>query len=186
MNIFPFPADIWGTVSDWVMIAVTAITAYFLWRTLKSQKEVQQTQNRLLKIEQLRVKEAFKPNLKYTRIKRILKVDDPDKGLIWINVSNDSDNAALNFEPIYDDDPKAIPRSFKQTPKILKLDGAHAPLYFEVDYKEGEILNCEMGFSVEYEDVAGTRYKQKVRLDTFNSYDNFITYDPEVINDIDQ
>ncbi|MDP9076163.1 MAG: hypothetical protein M3O71_01965 [Bacteroidota bacterium] len=37
---FPFLSDVWGTVSDWVMIAVTTITAIFLYKTLKSQKEV--------------------------------------------------------------------------------------------------------------------------------------------------
>src|SRR5690554_4717363 len=36
---FPFIAEVWGTVSDWVMIFVTAITAYLLWNTLQEQKE---------------------------------------------------------------------------------------------------------------------------------------------------
>ncbi|SEM57626.1 hypothetical protein SAMN05216436_105224 [bacterium A37T11] len=33
---FPFIAGVWGGVSDWVIICVTALTAFFLYRTLKS------------------------------------------------------------------------------------------------------------------------------------------------------
>ena len=36
---FPFLSEIWGTVSDWVMIMVTGITAYFLYKTLYAQKK---------------------------------------------------------------------------------------------------------------------------------------------------
>lgn len=36
---FPFIAEVWGTVSDWVMVCVTAITAYYLYQTLQEQKE---------------------------------------------------------------------------------------------------------------------------------------------------
>lgn len=40
----PLQASVWGTVSDWVMIGVTAITAYLLWKTLYSQMRVQKSQ----------------------------------------------------------------------------------------------------------------------------------------------
>ena len=46
-----FEPEIWGTVSDWVMITVTFATAFLLLLTLKSQKEVQRTQNELFRIE---------------------------------------------------------------------------------------------------------------------------------------
>lgn len=61
---FPFHADVWGTASEWVMIVVTTITAIFLYRTLRSQQEVQKSQNRLLEIEQLRLREDYRPELK--------------------------------------------------------------------------------------------------------------------------
>ncbi|SMC52727.1 hypothetical protein [Pedobacter nyackensis] len=48
---FPFISEVWGTSSDWVMVLVTGITAYFLWRTLRSQTTVQNLQQDLHRIE---------------------------------------------------------------------------------------------------------------------------------------
>lgn len=45
---YPFNAEVWGTVSDWVMIFVTAGTAYLLWRTFRSQNDSIDIQNRTL------------------------------------------------------------------------------------------------------------------------------------------
>ena len=49
---FLFNSVLWGPVSEWVMIGVTSVTAFFLYRTLQSQKDVQGAQNKLLEIEQ--------------------------------------------------------------------------------------------------------------------------------------
>lgn len=76
---FPFLAEVWGTVSDWIMIMVTSVTAYFLYKTLRSQKDVQQAQNKLLKIEQIRLREDFKPKLDYSRIDIGVKIPDANK-----------------------------------------------------------------------------------------------------------
>lgn len=38
--VLPFNSGVWGTASDWVMIAVTGVTAYFLWKTLQSQNDI--------------------------------------------------------------------------------------------------------------------------------------------------
>lgn len=35
---YPFNVDIWGTVSDWVMVLVTAITFYFLYQSFRQQQ----------------------------------------------------------------------------------------------------------------------------------------------------
>jgi hypothetical protein len=185
MLAFEFPADVWGTVSDWVMITVTAVTAYFLWNTLKSQKEVQATQNRLLKIEQLRVKEAFKPNLKYSRVDIAVKIPDPNKSIVNIAIKNVDESPALNLKPIYEDDPEVIPIMFKPILKTLKNGEGYATLYFGVNSKQGEHLNCEIRFKVEYEDVAGTQYTQGVFFDAFSGGEEFRTYDPWIIKEID-
>lgn len=37
MTHFPFYVEIWGTVSDWVMIFVTAFTALYLVKTFRQQ-----------------------------------------------------------------------------------------------------------------------------------------------------
>ena len=43
-NFTPFQADVWGTVSDWVMIVVTTVTAFAIWFTFREQKEVTKLQ----------------------------------------------------------------------------------------------------------------------------------------------
>lgn len=51
---FPYHAEIWGTVSDWIMILVTGVTAYYLYHTLISQ-------NSVLDLERSKYKEANQP-----------------------------------------------------------------------------------------------------------------------------
>lgn len=69
----------WGSISDWVMIAVTITTATFLYKTLKSQKEVQSVQNKLFRIEQARFNESIKPILRYSASTDKMIPSDKDK-----------------------------------------------------------------------------------------------------------
>ncbi len=61
-----FDADIWGTVSDWIMVIVTFVTAIFLYATLKSQNSVQQMQQKLFEIEMYNHRQSIKPYLTFT------------------------------------------------------------------------------------------------------------------------
>lgn len=65
--------EVWGTVSDWVMILVTCITAYLLWKTLSSQNKSIKIQNETLKEQQKITKfeshqylEKIRPEFKLT------------------------------------------------------------------------------------------------------------------------
>ena len=71
MLIF-FDVTIWGTVADWIMIVVTGLTAYFLWKTLQSQKDVQSDQTMLTKIEQERYAKEIRPS--FTLLDMELKI----------------------------------------------------------------------------------------------------------------
>lgn len=55
----PFDSGVWGTASDWMMVAVTTITAVFLIKTFREQK-------RLTKIEQQRYLDYIHPELVYS------------------------------------------------------------------------------------------------------------------------
>ncbi len=59
-SFISFPAEVWGTVSDWVMIVVTGGTGFLIWQTLKSQREV--IRNDKLKYK-LQVKPHFQISL---------------------------------------------------------------------------------------------------------------------------
>jgi hypothetical protein len=57
----PFSAEVWGSVSDWSMVAVTFYTLRYLRDTLKSQKEVQQLQQENTRIEQFKHRQSLLP-----------------------------------------------------------------------------------------------------------------------------
>lgn len=58
---FPFFADVWGTAADWLLMVVTVSTAVFLYKTLQSQKEVQEHQRQLLEREHQRYVSSIRP-----------------------------------------------------------------------------------------------------------------------------
>lgn len=58
-NFGPLNPNIWGNVSDWVMVTVTGVTGYLIWRTFRSQLEVtriQQLNYRLKALPELNAK----------------------------------------------------------------------------------------------------------------------------------
>ncbi|WDF57210.1 hypothetical protein [Mucilaginibacter sp. KACC 22063] len=57
----PFSPDVWGSVSDWVYIIVTTATLYFIYRTFRSQLEVQRMQLRITDIENERYRQETLP-----------------------------------------------------------------------------------------------------------------------------
>jgi len=57
-----FNVTVWGTVSDWIMIFVTAITAGFILSTLRSQMKVQKLQENTSHIENERFRFEIMPS----------------------------------------------------------------------------------------------------------------------------
>lgn len=58
---FPFHVEVWGTFSDWTMVVVTSISAYYLIRTFREQKK-------LSNLEFERYLDTIHPELSYTYI----------------------------------------------------------------------------------------------------------------------
>jgi hypothetical protein len=63
----PYRAEVWGTVSDWVMVGVTALTAVVIWRTLESQRIVQKDQAEATRIQFANRKRTIVPRLKINK-----------------------------------------------------------------------------------------------------------------------
>ncbi len=133
---FPFHADVWGTASDWAAVIVYGITGYLIYKTLKSQKEVQQAQNKLLRIEQLRLREQFKPTIEYyefldnTKEKYVHKMKK-DWEFLSISIKNISDNAAIDYDFLTPKNSQAesVEKFFSQ-PSLIK--GENASIHFIV------------------------------------------------------
>jgi len=119
------------------MILVTSITAYFLYKTLKSQREVQQAQNKLLEIEQTRLRQQFKPDIQYHSFsdsigeKHRLKLKKTSD-LVLVAVKNHSENAAIDFGfPKFDNPHVEVAEMFHSQPSLVKGD-EYAAIYFIV------------------------------------------------------
>lgn len=95
-----FNADVWGHVSDWAMVVIAFFTAVLLLRTLRSQKDVQKTQNELYRIESIRFKESIKPILKYIGSTDKMQPDDETKKILVIEVTNETSSTALEISKI--------------------------------------------------------------------------------------
>lgn len=52
-NFSPFQSEVWGNVSDWLILFATAVTGLLIWRTLNSQLKIQEFEKIRLKRELL-------------------------------------------------------------------------------------------------------------------------------------
>lgn len=59
----PFLSEVWGTVSDWVLVILTALTALAIWRTLESQRIVQKDQAEITRIQFANRKRLIVPRI---------------------------------------------------------------------------------------------------------------------------
>lgn len=159
MFIYIFNADVWGHVSDWVMVIFAATSAIFLYKTLRSQQDVQKTQNELYKIESIRFRESIKPILKYSGSIDKMKPGDESKKILTIEVINETSSIALDISKIVANNKHSnqifIPIGFADRRNHLVKDDA--PLLFHF------LLDSEyVTFILTYQDVAGSKYKQSV------------------------
>lgn len=61
-----FDPDAYGTVSDWVMVIVTLITAVFLYQTLRSQMTVQRDQEKINLLTAYDIRNRYKAEIELT------------------------------------------------------------------------------------------------------------------------
>jgi hypothetical protein len=159
-----FDPTVWGTVSDWFTFIITAITAYYLYHTLKSQKEVQNTQNQLFEIENIRFKESVKPNLKYNESSKSYKIKD-ETFATTIEISNDANSEAIDIEIDYKDQPNIcriiIPINYiaHPTKNLKKGDFPYLLHFYIIEKPEKDEF---ISFDVNYKDISGVKYKQRV------------------------
>ena len=163
MDIFKFPflSEVWGTVSEWVMVVVTGFTAYYLYQTLQSQKEVQKAQNRLLEIEQVRLRKQFESKLQYSLCQTAEIPQEIRNDVISIAVKNISENPALNFNVKYPLNKKIEIVNIRPHPIDLISNKEFPILHFLIKSPDrNSIYGFE--FFVRYEDEIGTKYSQEV------------------------
>jgi Ca2+/Na+ antiporter len=159
-----FDPNVWGTVSDWSMVFVMVVTAYYLYKTLKSQREVQQTQNKLFEIENLKFREGNKPSFEFKISHRVPNNETENQRLYSVEITNKSDNIALEFSVKYDQNSTSVSQVFMgdQFPrKHLQKDDNPWLIHFVSDDR---VSIHFITLTLNYEDVSGLKYKQGVLL----------------------
>lgn len=177
-----FNPDVWGTVSDWFMVGVTSLTAYYLYKTLKSQKEVQTTQNKLFEIETVRFRESIKPQLKYKIYEEPINLNEKDDNKVYtIEVTNESYNTAFDISAEHTemDGLKRVAWAPQKQNHLKNGDGIYL-IHFLIENISSHSLII---FAMSYSDVSGTKYKQGVLCRIDNDFGNEINpYLPKITN----
>lgn len=161
---FPFNASVWGTASDYIMILVTATTAIYIYRTLKSQQETQKILSRQINLEEAKFRLQIVPKFEAD----LRKEEDPKTYIVSPSITlNLQDHGAqylrvflreeskyyVSESPPYE---RGMNKGYTYVIKI-KLTEAHEPGYtLDTSSDNFEILYLE------YQDVAGNRYIQRV------------------------
>ena len=90
ITLFQFDVEIWGTVSDWIMIFVTAFTAIYLVKTFKQQ-------NKVLEIERYRFTMSIRPSFsaKLNLYKPIVSIDEVNKIKVNLDIKVENHRALM-------------------------------------------------------------------------------------------
>lgn len=161
-SIRPFAADVWGTVSDWAMVVVTIVTAYFIWRTLNSQVAVQKAQSEMLKIEMNRRIAEIKPSFSFVSLEE--SKFESDKLFLKLN-KNDVyvANVHLSFTIFSSNVSGASQKKSLSNAEVQSND-------LRFTFVKGKInlnYNSLIILGLEFEDELGTQYTQMIMIDWF-------------------
>jgi len=167
-NFGPFDSDVWGTVSDWIILLVTIITGLLIWFTLKSQMEVQKIQLGLAVIENEVYRRSKLPQFEISASKTLIEVHtDPIRSefTVEIELSNsDCKTSSLSFSSatssIINPTPEGVASELLSEISSIKTLPVAANTPIETFETEGCVINGELRF----EDMVGNEYSQKFSI----------------------
>lgn len=171
----------WGSLADWSLVAVTTITAIFLYKTLQSQKDVQSTQTSLFEMERIRFRESIRPKLKYEVSKEMFASPRENEKILTILVTNEMDGMALEITPECPENGAVkqifIPINFDSTRRHLAKSDRPILLHFLINPKT---INFVV-FGLTYQDISGVKYKQGVYCIADNQGIEINPFLPEIL-----
>lgn len=164
---FPFSADVWGTASDWVIIIVTATTAYYLYQSLKSQRKIQRMQQKVTKIEEYDYLMKIKPDFEITIDRSKVSPKNPSgpQSVNCLAILQAINHTAINVKVLirtyindelkaeYDE---AFDSCVPKYGKALTID------LFEV--KRDGSDKFHITYNLTYEDIEGNPYKKRIKV----------------------
>ena len=147
--ILKFNADVWGTVSDWVMVFVTTGTLLGLYFTLRSQVKVENIQLKLAKLEEDTYIRSIMPTFAIHESHEATSVLD----LVFILTNN----AASDLRVLKDDkELSSIGLGRNVHISVGTTFAIQAP---ETSY-ERYLFGAGKIFALEFKDVEGNTYQQ--------------------------
>lgn len=178
-DIFPFYAEVWGTVSDWVMIAVTAGTAVFLFLTLRSQIKVQKAQQKIMRIEYNKFLDYIKPELtiKINIFNRFTRKDGTEGFFLGVELWCEK-STAINVRPRWQGSGISLGKYDQVNPIKRLYEGSLMPVFFvDASYKRSPAAkNNYISCQAHFQDIEGSDYFQTIFIRFKDGEEN-----PEVV-----
>nr|WP_276903217.1 hypothetical protein [Pedobacter kyonggii] len=166
-NFGIFNSGTWGTVSDWFMVLVTAITARYIYKTLKSQTEVQKIQEQATNIENEKYRITIEPIFSVkdvvTEIEKKTDTIDVHLTIDIVLMNYDCKNISFSHNLYH-----STSKIFFVSPKKLEYFSNKSNLVVicalsslkEKFDKDGARLSLTINFN----DVIGNGYKQEIHF----------------------
>ena len=163
-NFGPFSSNVWGTVSDWVMVIVTGTTLYYINKTFKSQYEVQKLQQQSTNIENEKFRIQVLPTFELFIYKTDFEfIEDKVKTKMSIGFHL-MKNECLNLEIDFSITSSEI---ISNDIALEKLDyiaeDAHRGLDIVLSTKKHifDRNGCSLSLNFKYADIVGNRYEMQ-------------------------
>lgn len=181
-----FDPDTYGTVSDWVIVFATIVTAVFVYKTLASQQKVQEDQEKINKLTAYDIRSKYKAEfeLENPQIRPFTLFDSE----FWIFYIRDNDALSIelvcNVNHIVDSHEASTKNEkglFKSNISMLRAGGS-----FRIALKDqnvqGRIQNLLstgakdefvpiLSFELNYSDNFGFQYSKRFQIE-FNGFTN--------------
>lgn len=172
-----FNPEVWGTVSDWFMVTITALTGYGVYKTLKSQSKTLKLQAKTFQLQQvinenerIRLKKEIQPFFGLGIVSHSSSTKTNNRILLDIFLTNRGDFEAMDV--IIDFQETPYPReniNFKllgTLPLKHKLICKNGIINFAMecntpikDEDEFDVLYSLL-MHIDYSDLKGDRYRQ--------------------------
>ncbi|WON92528.1 hypothetical protein [Sphingobacterium sp. UGAL515B_05] len=171
---YKFNVEIWGTVNDWMMYSVGIVTAVFLYKTLRSQQEVQKMQMDMKEIETHKFRDSLRPNVIVTHTEF-----EPITSIVYFTLS--IQDKSLKHPRFI----SPLPLKFNSQISVEQLALENGFLYIINDYISPEDkrgINVEVEFDsntwTSYNDLGG-RYLDFYQMSLFFKYSDIKNFQYE-------
>lgn len=160
---FPFYVEIWGTVSDWIMIFVTAFTALYLVKTFRQQ-------NKALEMERYRFSMSIRPSFSAKLREPLIRLNEEDKINVNLEIKVENHRALMEKIEVY-------------VSHIVTSENLHRPFIGSRWMEVGSLWNVSFIFSeqerigeinlpispsinIYFRDIEQRKFKQLIYLQT--------------------